>query len=93
MARLDVEEKHWGAIAIGQPVRLHSGVHNHRLHGVAEGRIERLEPYGEATGHGERRFHALAAVTATPFALPLGSSFQAEVVVGRKLVYRVILEH
>jgi hypothetical protein len=93
VARLDVDEKHWGSLAVGQKVRLHSAVYNHRLFGSAEARLDRLEPYAEPAAGGERRFHALAPVTQAPFALPLGSSFQAEVVVGRKLVYRVILEH
>ncbi len=93
VARLAVEEKYWGSLAAGQPVRLRSAVHNHRVHGNAEARIERLEPYGDAGVNGTRRFHALAPVTAAPFPLPLGSSFHAEIVVGRKLVYRVILEH
>lgn len=92
VAKLEVEEKHWGALSVGQTVRLQSGVHNHRLHGAAEARIDRLEPAAAATPNG-RRFHALAPVTAASFALPLGSSFQAEVVVGDKRVYRVILEH
>jgi hypothetical protein len=93
IARLDIEERHWGEIAVGEPVRLRSTVHNHRLHGTAEGRIERLEPLGEPGPKGERRFHAIAAITTTPFPLPLGSSCRGEIIVGRKLVYRIILEH
>jgi len=93
MARLEVKEEHWGSLSPEQSVRLHSAVHNHRLHGNAEARIERLEPGGHSSGNGERRFHALAPVTTAPFALPIGSSFKAEVVVGRKVVYRIILEH
>jgi hypothetical protein len=93
VARLDVDEKHWGHLAAGQTVRLKSGIHNHRLHGHAEARIERLEPSGEAGPDGERRFHARAPITTAPFVMPIGSSFQAEVLVGRKPVYRIILEH
>jgi len=93
MARLSVDERHWGQLAPGQSVRLKSGVHNHRLHGHAEARIERLEPAGQAGVENERRFQALAPITSAPFALPIGSSFQAEVIVGRKPVYRIILEH
>jgi hypothetical protein len=92
MARLSVDEKHWGLLAPGQSVRLKSGVHSHRLHGHAEARIERLEPAGQAV-ESERRFQALAPITSAPFVLPIGSSFQAEVIVGRKPVYRIILEH
>jgi hypothetical protein len=97
IARLDVDEKHWGELCRApgceQAVRIYSNVYNHRLHGHAEGRVERLEPWGEAVTSGERRFHALAPITQAPYSLPLGSSFKAEVVVGRKLVYRIILEH
>ena len=46
-----------------------------------------------ATAQGTRRFHALAPITRAPFALPLGSSFHAEISIGRKPVYRIILEH
>jgi multidrug resistance efflux pump len=93
VARLNVDEKHWGSVAVGQRVRVHSAVHNHRLHGHVEAKVEHLEPLGEPAGRGDRQFHALAPIASAPFPLPLGSSFQAEVVVGRKLVYRVILEH
>jgi hypothetical protein len=93
LARLDVEEKQFGDVVVGQTVYLYSSMFNHRLHGCAEARIERLEPFGEATPEGGRRFHAVAAVTSAPFAMPLGSSVKAEIVVGRKRVYRIILEH
>ena len=57
-----------------------------------EKHIERLEPLGEPTANGERRFRAVAAITEAPFALRVGSSFKAEIVIGRKQVYRIILE-
>lgn len=93
MARLEVEERHWAGVAAGEKVRLHSAVYNSRHFGPAEAVIERLEPSAQTTSAGERRFVALAPVTRTPFALPFGSSCQAEIVVGKKLIYRVILEH
>ena len=93
VARLDVQEKHWAGVAVDQKVRLTSAVYNPRLFGHAEACIERLEPWGEPAPGGKRRFHALAPITHAPFALPVGSSFQAEIAVGRKPVYRIILEH
>jgi hypothetical protein len=93
VARLDIDEKHLGPVTTGQTVHLYSNVYNHRLQGCAEARIERLEPWGKAAADGSRRFHAVAAVTHAPFPLPLGSTCKAEIVVGRKLVYRIILEH
>jgi len=93
VARLDVDERHWANVAPGQTVRLSSNSFNPRLFGHAQARIDRLEPLGEAQPSGERVFHALAAITQSPFVLPLGSSFQAEVLAGKKPVYRIILEH
>jgi hypothetical protein len=93
VARLDVAEKHWGGVAVGQTVRLWSNVSNPRLHGAAEAVIERLEPLGEPDAGGERHFHAIAPIIGSPIPLPLGSGFQADIVQGRKLVYRIILEN
>jgi hypothetical protein len=93
VARLEVDEKHAGSLAPGQTVRLASTTHNHRLHGRAEARIERVEPWGEPRPDGTRRYTIIAPFTEAPFPVRLGSSVQAEIVVGRKLAYRIILEH
>jgi hypothetical protein len=93
VARLEVEEKHCGEIAPGQTVRLFSAMYNHRLHGHAEGIVERVEPWGEAATDGGRRFTVIVPVMDAPFSLALGSSVHAKIVVGRKVVYRIILEH
>jgi hypothetical protein len=93
VVRLEVDEKHAGGLAPGQTVRLFSALHAHRLHGHAEARIERIEPWAEATPEGGRRFVVHAPVTAAPFPLSLGSSVKAEIIVGHKVVYRIILEH
>lgn len=92
LARLELDEKHCGDLIAGQAVRLSCTMYNPRLHGRAEAVLERLEPWGEPGANGTRRFHAVARVTHTPFHLPLGSSFKADIVVGRKPVYRIILE-
>jgi len=93
VARLEVDEKHAGDLALGQSVRLASAAHNHRLHGRAEARVERIEPWADPTPDGSRRYTVIAPVIDAPFPLLLGSSVQAEIVVGRKVVYRIILEH
>lgn len=93
VARLDIDEKHCAEVEPEQSVRIYSQMHNHRLHGWASARLERLEPWGEAHTEGGRWFRAQAPITEAPFTLPLGSSFKAEIVVGRKTVYRIILEH
>jgi hypothetical protein len=93
VARLEVDERHAGSLVPGQTVRLVSALHEHHLHGRAVARIERIEPWAEATAEGGRRYVVIASIVEAPFALPLGSSVTAEIVVGRKLVYRIILEH
>jgi hypothetical protein len=92
IARLEVPEKHGEEVAVGQAVRLSSLMYSQRLYGQAEARIERVEPAAEVVPGGARVLRAEAVVTRSPFPLKLGSGFKAEVVVGRKAVYRIILE-
>lgn len=92
VALLEIEEKYAGELQPGQALRIYSTMHNHRLHGHAEGKIERLEPLAEQGPGRERLFRALAVVSHSPYPLRPGSSFKAEVVLGRKPVYRIILE-
>jgi hypothetical protein len=93
IARLDVPEKHFSDVLTQQTVRVYSTMFHQRLHGHAVGIIERLEPLGEV-GRGDIRvFHVVARMEEAPFIMPIGSTFKAEIVVGRKMVARLILEH
>lgn len=91
-ALLHIEEKHAAHVAAGQEVRLFSTMYPQRLFGHAQGILEKIEPQAEIGEHG-RFFQAHVRVTQSPFPLKLGSSVKAEIVVGRKQIYRVILEH
>jgi hypothetical protein len=93
VARLEIDEAHLAGIEPGQSVRLFSNVYNHRLHGTANGIVERIEPWPRRGEEGRRRYTVVASVHAAPFDPPLGSGCHGEIVVGRKLVYRIILEH
>jgi hypothetical protein len=93
VALLDVEEKYWGDLKPGQNVRLYSTVFNHRLFGCAEAQLAQLEPWARPNGQDTRVMKARAPIVQAPYDLPLGSTFKAEIVVGPKLVYRIILEH
>jgi hypothetical protein len=93
IARLEVPEKHYGDVRAEQSARLYSNMFHQRLHGYAEAVIERLEPMGEAGKGDERIFHVVARIENAPFAMPIGSSVKAEIVVGRKMLARLILEH
>ncbi|HYT90240.1 MAG TPA: hypothetical protein VEL76_16150, partial [Gemmataceae bacterium] len=91
IVHLEINDKHCAEVAPQQTVRLSFAMYNHRHHGYAEAVLERVEPLGETIG-GERRFRAVAAVTQAPFPLRPGAGCKAEIVVGRKRVYRIILE-
>jgi hypothetical protein len=91
--RLEIDERQYGMIDVGQPVRFRSAMYPHRLHGEARGTIERLEPMATPGPDGSRMFIAWARISDSPFDLKLGASVKAEVVVGRKRLVRIILEH
>jgi hypothetical protein len=93
VARLEIAEEKSEEVAVGQTVRLFSSVYNPRFHGPAEGKLVSIEPLAEMHADGKRYFHATAAVTHAPYPLKLGSGVTAKVVLGRKTVYRIILEH
>jgi hypothetical protein len=92
-AELDIDEAHSADLAPGHAVRLYTTTYNHRLYGYAEATLERVKPWGESGDGAGSRFHATAIVTAAPFPLKLGTTVKAEIVTGRKRVYRIILEH
>ncbi|MCC6417093.1 MAG: hypothetical protein IT429_02460 [Gemmataceae bacterium] len=92
VVRLEVADRHRAEVEVKQTVRVYPAMYNQRLHGHAEALVERVEPWGEPGPGGERRFTAVATITRTPFPLRPGAGCRAEIVVGRKQVYRLILE-
>lgn len=93
IAQLAIAEQDSKELVIGQKVRLQSNVYQSRLHGFAEGTLLSIDPVAEVHPDGNRYFHAAAAITQAPFPLRLGSSVTGKVVIGRKSVYQIILEH
>jgi hypothetical protein len=93
LAHLEIAEEVCAELEIGQVVRLSSNVFSPRLYGAAEGKLLVIEPLAEMHADGKRYFHATAVVTQSPFPLRLGSSVSGKIIVGRKTVYRIILEH
>lgn len=92
VAELEIAESHAADVAVGQPVRIYSNMYAQRIHGHADGRIERIDPLAVLGAAGERKFRATAIITQAPFPLHLGSGLRAEIVVGKKQVYKIILE-
>jgi multidrug efflux pump subunit AcrA (membrane-fusion protein) len=93
LARLEIAEEHAAEITPGQQVRLYSNLYNHRVHGTFVAVIERLEPVAGIGGDGKRYFQAVALIESPALPLLLGSGVKAEILLGRKRVYRIILEH
>jgi hypothetical protein len=93
IAHLEVEERHVGEVHPGASVRVSSGVFNQRLHGTVTGQVEKVSPQGQAGASSQRCFLVQVALEGCPLPLPLGSSCKGDVVLGRKLIYRMILEH
>lgn len=91
LARLEVDEQHLGELAAGQVVRLRSATQSERS-ARTEARIDRIEPWPQLDADGKKRYGVFAAISpGTPF--PLGSTCHADIIIGRKQVYRIILEH
>jgi hypothetical protein len=93
LARLEFEEADFGSVAVGQRLRLASPMYPSRLHGFATATVERLAPAAVLGSDSRPRFVAWACVTESPFPPRPGGTAKAEVLVGRKPTYRIILEH
>jgi hypothetical protein len=93
LAHLEIGEDVCAEVEVGQVIRLSSNVFSSRLYGLADAKLLVIEPLAELHGDGKRYFHATAVVTQSPFPLRLGSSVSGKIIVGRKTVYRIILEH
>jgi len=91
--RLEIGETQVGDVSVGQPVRLASKMWPPRVHGYATGVVSRLEPMGLEGERNVRKFVVHVDITASPFALRLGSGVKADIVTGRKPAWRIILEH
>jgi multidrug resistance efflux pump len=92
IVQMEVKEENAGEIKTGQVFRLFSKMYSQRLHGHAEGLIEKIDPQAYLNDQGERVFQAEGKVTQSPFPLPLGSSATVEILVGKKQIYKIILE-
>lgn len=93
LARLEVSEEHIIEVKVGQKVRVTSNLYNERVYPKFVAEVERIEPTAEVGRDGKRCFGVVAALETGDRPLLLGSGLKAEIVLGRKPVYRIILEH
>jgi multidrug resistance efflux pump len=93
LARLSISEEHAIEVQPGQQLRVTSNLYNERIHGKFSAVVERIEPMAVVGEDGKRRYTILAVLDDPPGPLLLGSSVKAEIILGRKRVYRIILEH
>ena len=93
LGRLFIREEHAIEVEPGQQLHVSSTLYNERIHGKFSAIIERIEPMAVAGEDGKRHYMILAVLHDPPGPLLLGSGLKAEIVLGRKRVYRIILEH
>lgn len=91
-----VAERDIVKVAKGQKVRIYSPLFPYRQYGIAEGEVYMVENWAEtpasgALGFGGRTYEVRAYVTDAPYVLPLGSSVEGEILVGKKRIYRILL--
>lgn len=90
---LEVNEEHAAEVRPKQKLRVVSNLFNERTHGKLEAEVLSIEPTAQIGDEGKRRYRVLARLEDRPISLLLGSSVKAEIVLGMKPVYRIILEH
>jgi HlyD family secretion protein len=93
IARMEVEETHAAEVQPGQTVRVSTNLYADRVYGTVPAVVERIEPLGHPGPDGKRSYRVDAAIGETPLRLLLGSGLKGEIILGRKRVYRIILEH
>ncbi len=93
LVRLEVHEEHAVEVEVGQSLRVTSNLYNERTNEPLAAVVERVEPLGSVNDQGKRVFTVVAKLEPTERHLLLGSSVKAEILLGRKPVWRIILEH
>jgi hypothetical protein len=93
MIVLEVNEEYAAEVKTKQKLRVTSNLYNERTHGKFDAVVERVEPLALIGEDGKRRYRVSAVLEGRPPRLLLGSGVKAEIVLGKKPVYRIILEH
>lgn len=93
LAMLEVNEEHAAEVKPKQKLRLVSNLFNERTHDKLEAEVVSVEPMAVMGDDGKRRYRVLARMEGHPSQLLLGSGVKAEIVLEKKTVYRIILEH
>jgi multidrug resistance efflux pump len=89
--RLRIDEDQFREVSVGQSIRFYSAMYPYREHGHATGKIDLIQPWARQEG-GRIYYEAIASVTSTPFELKLGSSVSADIILGRKPLYRMVFD-
>lgn len=90
---LEIPEENCSELTTGLTVRVYSDMYHSRLHGYAECEVFRIDPMVQDNRDGKRVVLADAKVIESPFQLWPGGKVTAKIIVGRKPVYRIIMEH
>lgn len=92
---LRVPERDIVRVQKGQMVHLYSALFPYRQYGISEGGVYMVQNWAQ-TGATDapavgRNYEVRAYITKAPYTLPLGSSVQGEIMVGKKQIYRILL--
>jgi multidrug resistance efflux pump len=92
---LRVPERDIVKVQKGQTVHLYSSQFPYRQYGIAYGQVYMVENWAQTSATDSpivgRSYEVRAYMTKAPYILPLGSSVQGEIQVGKKQIYRILL--
>jgi len=92
---LRVAERDIFKVRPGQPVHLYSSVFPYRQYGIAEGEVYLVEKWAGTSLSGATvtgpSYEVRAYINKAPYVLPLGSTVQGEILVGKKEIWRILL--
>ena len=92
---LRVAERDIVKVQKGQPVHLYSSLFPYRQYGIAYGEVYMVENWAgtsaTSTAVTGPSYEVRAYITKAPYILPLGSSIQGDIQVGKKQIFRILL--
>lgn len=90
--KLFVREEDIYKVGRGQAARIYSSVYSYRKYGICEGEVAEVAKWADAQG-AKPAYEVVVSVGDAPFSMPLGSSAMAKIVVARRGILDMLLDH